>query len=75
MSKDDFLPIIQILKQNNIYYEIIPKYIKLSLKIPLLNIYIDKYYLGSNYYIYLNNKFHKKINKEKFVMKFTLIKN
>ena len=56
MSKDDFLPIIQILKQNNIYYEIIPKYIKLSLKIPLLNIYIDKYYLGSNYYIYLNNK-------------------
>jgi len=60
MSKDDFLPIIQILKQNNIFYEIISKYIKLSLKISLLNIYIDKYYLGTNYYIYLNNKFHKK---------------
>lgn len=28
MSKDEFLPIMQVLKQNNIYYEIIPKYVK-----------------------------------------------
>lgn len=75
MSKDEFLPIIQVLKQNNIHYEIIPKYIKLSLKIPSLNICIEKYYLGTYYYIYLNNQFIKKMNKENFVMKLSLIKN
>lgn len=61
MSKDEFLPIIQLLKQNNIYYEITSKYIKMTLKIPSLNICIDKYYLGTNYYVYINNKFLKKM--------------
>lgn len=61
-EKDEFKDLIYLLEQNKIYYEIIPKFIKLSLKIPAINIYIDKYYLGTNYYIYSNKKFIKKIN-------------
>ncbi len=55
------LPIINLLNKNNIYYEIQFNFIKLTLYIPPLNIYIDKYYFCNNYYVYRENKLIKKI--------------
>lgn len=63
-KKNEFLPITHSLATNNIYYELKQKCIKSILIIPLLNVHIDKYYFGSNYYIYIKQKFVKKISEK-----------
>lgn len=63
-KKKEFSPIIHLLELNNTYYELRQNCYKLTLVIPILNIYIDKYYFNSNYYIYVQKKYIKKINKK-----------
>ncbi len=65
-DQNDFLPIIFLIKKNQIHYTIKSKWLTSRLEIPTLNIYIDKYYFGSYYYIYVNNKFVKKIKQNDF---------
>lgn len=56
------LPIINLLNKNNVYYEIKLNFIKITLYIPSVNIYIDKYYFSNNYYVYREKKLIKKLN-------------
>jgi hypothetical protein len=55
------LPIINLLNKNNIHYKIKFNFIKLTLYISSLNIFIYKYHFSNNYYVYYKNKFIKKI--------------
>lgn len=71
-QKIEYLPIIYLLKKNDIYYELKPKFLKLSLFIPSFNVYIYKYYLGTYYYIYLNDKFFKKIKEKNLIKKLNI---
>jgi len=57
----EHLYIINILKKNNIYYEIEFNLFKLIIHIPQLNISIYKYFFNNIYYVYYQNKFIKKI--------------
>ena len=68
----EFLPIIYLLVSNNIYYELRQKCFKFTLLIPSLNICIDKYFLSSNYYIYIQEKFIKKISEKEFIKKYQI---
>jgi hypothetical protein len=58
-----FFTLIFLQKKNQVHYTIKPKWIILTILIPSLNIHIDKYYFGSYYHSYVNNKFNKKIKE------------
>lgn len=57
----EFSPITHLLVTKNIHYKLESKWNKFTLLIPSLNIYIDKYILGNYYYVYIKDKFIKKI--------------
>lgn len=71
-KKIEFLPITYLLVFNNIQYEIIQKCFKFTMLIPSLNMRIDKYHLSSNYYIYIQEKFLKKISEQEFIKKYKI---
>lgn len=52
-NKNNLVPLINLLEKNSIYFKIKYKCIKITIIIPILDIYIIKYYCNSNYYIYI----------------------
>lgn len=74
-NKNKLVPLINLLEKNSIYFKIKYKCIKITIIIPILDIYIIKYYCNSNYYIYINDNFFKKINEKELSDKYNKYKN